>query len=156
MRINKAYERSHCGYAGIPGIPRASGFTVSFVLFPGTGLSCPRRQHDAKHRRQLSASVGAPEPRDFAVRKPHRSSLGLVSRPPHPASTSVTIAIRPSFVRRDGNGYMADLGEGKSEKFPAKDWTTTQISEPGRRSLARCRENPNGLDLDGLRVGNLF
>ena len=51
-----------------PGIPRAMVLTVSFVLFPGTGLSCPRRQRGAKHHRQLSASVGAPEPHDFTVR----------------------------------------------------------------------------------------
>jgi hypothetical protein len=31
--------------------------TVSFVLFPAIGLSCHRRRRDAKHRRQLDASV---------------------------------------------------------------------------------------------------
>jgi len=31
--------------------------TVSFALFPAIGLSCHRRRRDAKHRRQLDASV---------------------------------------------------------------------------------------------------
>src|ERR1700742_4203579 len=41
------------------------GFTAYFVLFPVTGLSCHRRP---AQRTELSASVGAPEPHDFAVR----------------------------------------------------------------------------------------
>jgi hypothetical protein len=34
------------------------------------GLVCHRRQHDAKHHRQLDASVEASGPHDFAVREP--------------------------------------------------------------------------------------
>src|SRR5205085_11856521 len=49
-----------------PGIPRAMVLTVSFVLFPVTGLCCHR--HRRKYFRQLDASVGASEPHDFAVR----------------------------------------------------------------------------------------
>ena len=68
-----------------PGIPRAMVLTVSFVLFPVTGLVCHRRQR--KYFRQLDASVGASEPHDFAVRlsavrqKHHQ-------RPPHPVPRS--------------------------------------------------------------------
>src|SRR5580704_7410031 len=62
--------------------------TAYFVLSPGTGLFCPRHQRDAKHHRQLSASVGAPGPHDFAVRLKRRSSC--VAK----AST----ASRPTFV----------------------------------------------------------
>jgi hypothetical protein len=43
--------------------------TASFVLFPAIGLFCHRRQRDAKHRRQLDASVETSEPHDFAVRE---------------------------------------------------------------------------------------
>ena len=72
-----------------------NGFTVSFVLSPVTGLSCHHHRRDAKHHRQLDASVGASGPHGFAVRKSALSSVAL------PASTasrpaSVTIAIRPS------------------------------------------------------------
>ena len=48
-----------------PGIPRAMVFTVSFVLFPVTGLVCHRR---LAFTAKLDASVGASEPHDFAVR----------------------------------------------------------------------------------------
>jgi len=87
--------------AGSTGIPCAMVLTVSFVLSPGTGLSCPRHRRDAKHHHQLSASVGAPGPHDFAVHVKRRSSAQTdrarhfrVHRIPHP--TSVTTAIRPS------------------------------------------------------------
>src|SRR3954451_21004894 len=50
---------------GSPGIPRTMVLTVSFVLFPVTGLVCHRRQR--KYFRRLDASVGASEPHDFAV-----------------------------------------------------------------------------------------
>jgi hypothetical protein len=49
-----------------PGIPYAMVLTVSFVLFPVTGLCCHR--HWRNCFRQLDASVGASEPHDFAVR----------------------------------------------------------------------------------------
>jgi hypothetical protein len=78
---------------GSPGIPRAMVLTVSFVLFPVTGLVCHRRQR--KYFRQLDASVGASEPHDFAVRltccSSKAPSASTASRP-----AFVTIAIRPS------------------------------------------------------------
>src|SRR3954452_760257 len=83
---------------GSPGIPRAMVLTVSFVLFPVTGLVCHRRQR--KYFRQLDASVGASEPHDFAVRltccSSKAPSASTASRP-----AFVTIAIRPS-VEQDG------------------------------------------------------
>jgi hypothetical protein len=42
MQNKKAYEHSHHGHTGTPGIPRAMVLTVSFVLFPVTGLCCHR------------------------------------------------------------------------------------------------------------------
>jgi hypothetical protein len=53
---------------------------------------------------------------------------------------------------------MADLGEGKSEKFPAKDWTTTQISEPGKQILApgAAEKIQTVLGWTAFRLGNLF
>src|SRR5881227_2577623 len=68
-----------------PGIPRAMVLTVSFVLFPVTGLVCHR--HRRKYFRRLDASVGASEPHDFAVRistiRQRRHP-----RPSHPAPRS--------------------------------------------------------------------
>jgi hypothetical protein len=42
--------------------------TVSFVISPAIGLYCHRHPRDAKHHRELDASVEASEPHDFAVR----------------------------------------------------------------------------------------
>jgi hypothetical protein len=86
---------SHHGHTGKrPAFP-ARWFTAYIVLSPGTGLFCPRHLRGNCIPRKLSASVGAPGPHDFAVR------VGLArqarhQRPPHPRSTSVTIAKRPS------------------------------------------------------------
>jgi hypothetical protein len=59
---------SHHGHTGTPGIPYAMVLTVSFVISPVIGLSCHRHPRDAKHHRELDASVEASEPHDFAVR----------------------------------------------------------------------------------------
>jgi hypothetical protein len=45
----QAYEHSHHGHAGSPGIPRAMVLTGSFVLSPAIGLVCHRRQRSCLH-----------------------------------------------------------------------------------------------------------
>src|SRR5262249_33530444 len=64
---NKKQAAVTTGSAGSSGIPCAMVLTVSFVLSPGTGLSCSRRSQDHQSC-ELGASVGAPGPHDFAVR----------------------------------------------------------------------------------------
>src|SRR5438067_5078506 len=69
--------------------PLRNGFTAYFVLSPVSGLFCHRRRRDTS--RQLSASIAAPGPHDFAVR------LGVFvrcekihltpKRPPHSGPT---------------------------------------------------------------------
>jgi hypothetical protein len=66
----KAHELETTVTPESPGIPRAMVLTVSFVLFPVTGLCCHR--HLANTSAKLDASVGASEPHDFAVRKAKR------------------------------------------------------------------------------------
>ena len=114
VRNEKAHKHSHYGRAGITRHSRTRMvLTVSFALSPGTGLSCPRRLVD--HPTKLDASVGASGPHDFAVRLTRHSSKAP-PRPPHPAPTSVTIAIRPSC----GTGcaeFAGDLGSQPSEIF---------------------------------------
>jgi hypothetical protein len=39
--------------------------TAYFALSPVTGLVCHRHRRDAKHHRQLDASVGASGPHDY-------------------------------------------------------------------------------------------
>ena len=66
---NKKHGGRTTGSTGItPAFP-AQWFTAYFALSPVTGLSCHCRQRDAKHHRQLDASVGASGPHDFAVRR---------------------------------------------------------------------------------------
>jgi hypothetical protein len=57
---------------------------------------------------ELSACVGAPGPHDFAVRTNELRSAMCVHRIPFP--TSVTIASRPSFRKRDERKKATDLG----------------------------------------------
>jgi hypothetical protein len=72
------------------------GVTAYFVLSPVTGLFCHRHPQRCFHPPELSASVGAPGPHDFAVRVTC-SRQSHASRPPHLTATFVTIASRPSF-----------------------------------------------------------
>ena len=94
-RVLSAHPRPVCigrkhtvvttGGAGSSGLPCAMVLTAYIVLSPGTGLSCPRRSQILI--RDLSASVGAPGPHDFAVRV-SAARLATPPRPPHPAPRS--------------------------------------------------------------------
>ncbi len=76
---------SHHEYTGITRHSRTRMvLTVSFALSLVTGLVCHHRRRDAKHHRQLDASVGASGPHDFAVRN-KRARQPRRLRPPHPA-----------------------------------------------------------------------
>jgi hypothetical protein len=114
-----------------PGIPRAMVLTVSFVLFPVTGLCCHR--HRRKYFRQLDASVGASEPHDFAVRltccSSKAPSASIASRP-----AFVTIASRPS-VEQDGGGSKDDLGKAGSGIFLRKGLDRPTSDLPGGHAL---------------------
>ncbi len=77
-----------------------SGFTAYTELSLVTGLSCPRRQRDAKHHRRLDASVGAPGPRDFAVRD-HAVRRPAPPRPPQPRLALRDDRDAPLWSRRD-------------------------------------------------------
>ena len=98
-----------------PGIPRAMVLTVSFALSPVTGLSCHRHRRDAKHRRQLDASVGASGPHDFAVRKIAPSS----EAPPrvHRIPSRVRDDREPPLCGTGRARHTPDLHFGKTEIF---------------------------------------
>ena len=92
----KSIRASHHRFTGNdPAFPARVVLTAYFVLAPETGLYCLRRRRDAKHHRQVDASVGAPGPYDFAVRD---IVIRLLTRRVHriPLPTFVTIAKRPS------------------------------------------------------------
>ncbi len=92
----------HTGSAEAVRHPLRSGFTAYIALSSGNGLSCPRHPRDAKHHRELDASVGAPGPRDFAVRK-CAVRLPARPRPPHPASYVRDDRETPLWWRRDAH-----------------------------------------------------
>src|SRR5215468_8715673 len=93
-RATKKHAAEPQVQADQPAFP-AQWFYGLYVISPVTGLSCHRRRRDAKHHRQLDASVGAPGPYDFAVRD---IVVRLRTRRVHriPLPTFVTIAKRPS------------------------------------------------------------
>ena len=76
--------------------PRRPGFVVSVT-------SAMREAF-----RRLDISVGISGPHDFAVRFPVTRQC-REQRPPHPAPTFVTIAIRPSWRARDARRDARDL-----------------------------------------------
>jgi len=79
--------------------------TVSFALSPVIGLVCHRRRRDAKHHRQLDASVEASGPHDFAVRK----LSAFVNAPPH-------VHRIPPYVRDDRETPLVKERDGRSRK----------------------------------------
>src|ERR1700732_4637794 len=74
---------------------------------------------------KLSASVGAPEAHDFAVRDTRRSSAAP-SRPSHPAPRFVTTARTPLLPERDG-GEEPLIWWIKEAKYLLRLGWTTQI-----------------------------
>jgi len=92
------------------------GLTAYFVLSPVTGLVCHRHRRDAKHRRQLDASVGASGPHDFAVRAQCHSSFDM-PRPSHPAPDVRDDRDTPLLWERDGDRCRSDLGEKNTGIF---------------------------------------
>src|SRR3954466_9754818 len=135
---------------GSPGIPRAMVLTVSFVLFPVTGLVCHRRLASTA---KLDASVGASEPHDFAVRLTCCSSAApsasTASRP-----AFVTIAIRPS-LGRDGAVIILIWVRSETECFYKWDWTG-QISLVSFRNFSPARNGNQLVLTNQLACANVF
>ena len=68
VQSKKARKQVTTGSPKHPGTPCAMVLTASFALSPVIGLSCHRPRRDAKHHRQVDASVEASGPHDLAVR----------------------------------------------------------------------------------------
>jgi hypothetical protein len=143
--------------------------TAYFALSPVTGLFCHRRQRDAKHHRQLDASVGASGPHDFAVRKSAPSSAAPL------ASIASRSNVRddrdtPLCVGRDGERCRSDLGEKNTRIFLQEGLDTdllicpvghSDLNEsfmlPGIKQRTRgCPFNQIGQTIDTLaRLGSV-
>ena len=87
--------------------------TVSFVLFPVTGLCCHRRLASTA---TLDASVGASEPHDFAVRI-STVRQPCYQRPPHPVPNVRDDRETPLCVGRDGGDIELIWVVGEAEYF---------------------------------------
>jgi hypothetical protein len=135
---NKTHERSHHGHTGITRHSPRNGFTVSFVLSPVSRALLP--PSSAVCLRRLDTSVRVSGPHDFAVRRRHvRQRAALTSTASRPAS--VTIASRPLWKERDGDGYIADLGLRKSRIFFAEGLDRKQPD--GQITASQARNSPS-------------
>jgi hypothetical protein len=116
------------------GTPRSAGIPRAMVLrFPSCSSRGPGFVAPVVRRmlRDLDASVGAPEPHDFAVRA-GVARPAMPARPPHSFPTSVTVAKRPSCGEETGRGRKGDLPDGTSGNFCADG-----LDYPNRLELAR-------------------
>jgi hypothetical protein len=89
------------GSAETAGIPCAMGFRLMARSPRGPGFLAPVVR-GIRHAGELGLSVGRPGPHAFAVRN-GRLRPRQPQRPSLPASPIVTIALRPSASRRDGD-----------------------------------------------------
>ena len=109
----------HTGSAETARLSPRNGFTAYFVLSPVSGLFCHRRRRDTS--RQLSASIAAPGPHDFAVRlgvfvrrkKTPDAKASIASR----AQRVVTMAIRPSGGRETAGLILLIVRNAKRNIF---------------------------------------
>src|SRR5580693_7007363 len=120
--------------------------TVSSALSLVTGLCCHHHRRDAKHHRQLDASVRASGPHGFAVRAQRHSSFDVacVHRIPHP--TFVTIAKRPSCEGGTGKDVEVIWVKSELEYFCRRGWTDKWVICPSGnithfRPIARLTES---------------
>jgi hypothetical protein len=140
-KVESTRVRNH-GHTGSPGIPRAMVLTVSFALSPVIGLFCHRRPQETCLRSLLLKNLTPSSRRqDHTTLPSARGALvfGAASRPPHPASTSVTIAKRPS------------LGAGPNRDIPVSTWPSSEIRKIRNYSgVPLVREK--GADHDLIRL----
>ena len=144
--VQKKHGGRTTGSTGItPAFP-AQWFTAYSALSLVTGLSCHHRQRDAKHHRQLDASVGASGPHDFAVRTQRHSSVDVarVHRLPPDVRDD---AYAPLLGGMATNIFLIWVGP-KQIYFLQQDWTggiklnsfsNSLFSREGLRRLRRSR-----------------
>src|SRR5256714_14221879 len=120
-----------------PRMQNKKALTVSFALFPVTGLCCHRRLASTA---KLDDSVGASEPHDFAVRltccSSKAPSASTASRP-----AFVTIAIRPSVGRDGATNEVICFGEERNY-FCKRGWTANSATRPSGKSRRAPKQNP--------------
>jgi hypothetical protein len=132
------HEFSHHRYAASTGIPCAMVLRFPSCSSRGPGFLAPVAREFVH---ELGASVGAPEPHDFAV----RDSTARLAAP------SASIASRSTFrddrdtpllAVRDGTALLLFLPIEKAKNFLKTGWTGPQISAANRRAVSRRRNPP--------------
>jgi hypothetical protein len=122
VQMRKAHERKSPQVQPSHGIPCAMVLTAYFALSPVIGLSCHRRQRDAKassptwHQRRDARTTRLRRPRD-AVR------LSAHPRPSHPAPNVRDDREAPLERVRDRIGLLLFLPKRKAKYFCEQDWT---------------------------------
>jgi len=109
MQMKQAYELVTTGSPKLLRHSLRDGFTTYSTLSPAIGRFCHRRQRNAKHCRQLHASVEASRPRGFVVRR-QRIRLVHHPRPSHPAPSVRDDRDTPLLWAQDGRDSADDLG----------------------------------------------
>jgi hypothetical protein len=123
-----------------PAFP-ARWFYGLYVISPVTGLFCHRHSQRCLH--ELSASVGAPGPHDFAVREAARTSAHS-PRPPHPALYVRDDRETPLVRRRDGIGIFLFLPRRQEKFLKFRNWPGANYGGSAawaldqQRTAARC------------------
>src|SRR5581483_1327162 len=123
-----------------PAFP-ALWFTAYSALSSVNLADCHRPRRDAKHHRQVSASLWGARTTRFRRPPPWRSSTAT-SASTAPRLTFVTTANRPSVPRRDGDGSDYRKMQGRRDAADYRDGLMDLIS---RVKLSFARTAINGL-----------
>jgi hypothetical protein len=138
VQMKKAHEHSHHGHTGLTRHSPRNGFTAYFALSPAIGLVCHRRLArlladltPASRRQNHTTSPSASAPFVKCAARVHRI-------PPRVRDDRE----RPS-EGRDGNRYIADLGQARSGIFLQTGLDKGQSEDdlicPSGSCLARLR-----------------
>jgi len=116
------------------GIPARMVLTVSFVLFPETGLSCLRHWRDAKSIAANLTPASGRQNDTTSPSAPCRSSSAY-KRPSHPAPTFVTIAKRPS-CGHETRRIVPLIWGNEQHRAHATNWHDGQITFRPQKKLS--------------------
>ena len=150
VRRKESTRVSHHRFAETIRHSLRNGFTTYSALSPAIGLSCHRPRSDAKHHRQVDASVEASRPRGFVVREISTFVLCAIRGHRLPQPTSVTIAIRPSWWARDGRQDAFDLPDVTTEI--ACDRSTRRANQLARTKSVSSELLPRAVCITQIRL----
>jgi len=135
VRKTRSTRASHHGsHRFRPVFPARMVLTVSFVLFPETGLSCLRHWRDAKSIAANLTPASGRQNDTTSPSAPCRSSSAY-KRPSHPAPTFVTIAKRPS-CGHETRRIVPLIWGNEQHRAHATNWHDGQITFRPQKKLS--------------------